>query len=139
MKKTGAWDTERAVALEGALSIAAATVTLTLATDVASTDADVKVSYAKPLTDDENRLEDGDGDGDGVANLTDRAVTNNTAAGHCTGHEAFECAFWQACLTVGAIKSPGGHVSAYGYSRGVGGSLSDTTVEHAGAAHTVVD
>ena len=71
--------TEEDVTLSGTSpSISGATVTLTLATAVVSTDTDVKVSYAKPDSGTDNTLVDANGNE--VATFTDQAVTNNTAA-----------------------------------------------------------
>ena len=73
--------TEAAAALSStAPVISGKTVTLTLATAAAilSTDTGVKVSYTKPSTDSNNRLEDASGNE--VANFTDQPVTNNSDA-----------------------------------------------------------
>ena len=62
VKKTPDGGAEESVALSGAAPvISGATVTLTLAAAVSSTDTEVKVSYTKPTTDDDNRLEDAAG------------------------------------------------------------------------------
>ena len=76
VKKTPAGGAETTLALTGSPSISGRTVTLTLATAAAvtATDTDVKVSYAKPGTDNGNRLEDGAGNE--VADFTDEAVVN---------------------------------------------------------------
>ena len=65
------------VSLTGTPSISGATVTLTLATAVTHEDTDVKVSYTKPSTDNNNRLEDAEGNE--TESFTDQPVTNNTA------------------------------------------------------------
>ncbi len=65
-----------AVTLTETPSISGATVTLTLASAVAQGDT-VTVSYTKPSTDNNNRLEDAAGNE--TADFTDEAVTNNTA------------------------------------------------------------
>ena len=78
VKKTPDGGSEEAVTLTGSPSISDATVTLTLATAVSSTDADVKVSYTKPTTGTDNALKDGN-DND-VADFADQAVTNITDA-----------------------------------------------------------
>ncbi|MCY4059295.1 MAG: cadherin-like beta sandwich domain-containing protein, partial [Gammaproteobacteria bacterium] len=78
VKKTPSGGSETAVALTGSPAINGAAVTLTLATAVVSTDADVKVSYAGPATGTDNRLKDANGNE--VADFTDLAVTNDTAA-----------------------------------------------------------
>ncbi len=64
------------VTLTGTPSISDDTVTLTLASAVAHDDT-VTVSYAKPATDNSNRLEDAEGNE--TASFTDETVTNNTA------------------------------------------------------------
>ena len=77
VKKTPAGSNEETVSLVGPTSISGATVTLTLATAVAHTDTLVKVSYSKPVTDNNNRLEDANGNE--VASFINWAVTNDTA------------------------------------------------------------
>ena len=77
MKKTPSGGSEATVALTGSPTINGAAVTLTLATAVVSTDADVKVSYVRPATGTDNRLKDANGNE--VADFTDLAVTNDTA------------------------------------------------------------
>ena len=77
VKKTPSGGSETTVALTGSPSISGATVTLTLATAVVSTDA-VTVSYAPPTSGTANRLQDAAGNE--VASFTDRTVTNNTVA-----------------------------------------------------------
>ena len=67
---------EQTASLSGSPSISGATVTLTLAAAAAHDDTGVKVSYTKPGTDSNNRLEDGAGNE--VADFADQAVTNNT-------------------------------------------------------------
>ena len=74
VKKTPFGGGEQTVSLSGSLSISGTTVTLTLATGVLSTDTDVKVSYTKPTTGSNNKLEDGAGNE--VASFTNQAVTN---------------------------------------------------------------
>ena len=76
MKKTPSGGSEQTESLSGSPSISGTTVTLTLAAAVAHNDTGVKVSYTKPGTDSNNRLEDGAGNE--VASFTDQAVTNNT-------------------------------------------------------------
>ena len=73
VKKTPAVGSETTLALTGSPSISGSTVTLTLASAAAvtATDTDVKVSYAKPDTDDGNRLEDGAGNE--AADFTDES------------------------------------------------------------------
>ncbi|MYF29013.1 MAG: hypothetical protein F4169_09150 [Gammaproteobacteria bacterium] len=78
VKKTPSGGSEATVALTGSPTINGAAVTLTLATAVVSTDADVKVSYVRPATGTDNRLKDANGNE--VADFTDLAVTNDTAA-----------------------------------------------------------
>ena len=65
------------MALTGSPSISGATVTLTLAAAVVSTDA-VTVSYTRPTSGTANTLQDAAGNE--VASFTDRTVTNNTTA-----------------------------------------------------------
>ncbi|MYK38585.1 MAG: hypothetical protein F4036_12635, partial [Gammaproteobacteria bacterium] len=77
VKKTPSGGSETTVALTGFPSISGATVTLTLATAVVSTDA-VTVSYTPPTSGTANRLQDAAGNE--VASFTDQAVTNDTAA-----------------------------------------------------------
>ncbi|MXZ27171.1 MAG: hypothetical protein F4Y72_02575, partial [Gammaproteobacteria bacterium] len=77
VKKTPSGGSETTVALTGSPSISGATVTLTLATAVVSTDA-VTVSYTPPTSGTANRLQDAAGNE--VASFADQAVTNNTAA-----------------------------------------------------------
>ena len=76
VKKTPSGGSETAVALTGPPSISGATVTLTLAAAVVSTDA-VTVSYTRPTSGTANSLQDAAGNQ--VASFTDRTVTNNTA------------------------------------------------------------
>ena len=75
VKKTPSGGSETTVALTGSPTIGGATVTLTLATAVVSTDT-VTVSYTRPTTGTANNLQDGAGNE--VASFTDRTVTNNT-------------------------------------------------------------
>ena len=75
-----------AVTLGGTPSVSGATVTLTLAAAVAHDDT-VTVSYAKPTTGSNNKLQDAEGNE--TADFTDAAVTNNTAD---TDAPAFESA-----------------------------------------------
>ena len=77
VKKTPSGGSETTVALTGFPSISGATVTLTLATAVVSTDT-VTVSYTAPTSGTANRLQDAAGNE--VASFTDQAVTNNTVA-----------------------------------------------------------
>ena len=77
VKKTPSGGSETAVALTGSPTISGATVTLTLAAAVVSTDA-VTVSYTRPTSGTANTLQDAAGNE--VASFTDRTVTNNTAA-----------------------------------------------------------
>ena len=76
VKKTPSGGSETAVALTGSPTISGATVTLTLAAAVVSTDA-VTVSYTRPTSGTANTLQDAAGNQ--VASFTDRTVTNNTA------------------------------------------------------------
>ena len=78
VKKTPSGGPETTVALAGSPAISGAAVTLTLATAVVSTDAGVRVSYTRPTTGTDNRLEDANGNE--VADFADLAVTNDTAA-----------------------------------------------------------
>ena len=78
LKKTPSGGSEEAVPLTGAPSIDGARVTLTLATAVVSTDADVKVGYTRPTTGTDNTL--GDANGNEVADFADLAVSNETQA-----------------------------------------------------------
>ena len=77
VKKTPAGGAETTLALTGSPSVSGSTVTLTLASApaVTATDTDMKVSYAKPGTDNGNRLEDGAGNE--VADFTDERVFNS--------------------------------------------------------------
>ena len=77
VKKTPSGGSETTVALTGSPAISGATVTLTLAVAVVSTDA-VTVSYTRPTSGTANTLQDAAGNE--VASFTDRTVTNNTAA-----------------------------------------------------------
>ena len=77
VKKTPSGGNEQAQSLSGSPSISGATVTLTLAAAAVHTDTVVKVSYTKPASGSNNKLQDGAGNE--VAGFTDRAVTNNTA------------------------------------------------------------
>ena len=77
VKKTPSGGSQVSVTLSGSPTVSGATVTLTLATAVASTD-DVKVSYTKPATGTDNTLKDSSGNE--VADFADQAVTNETAA-----------------------------------------------------------
>ena len=81
VKKTPSGGSVETVGLSGSPSIDGATVTLTLDEAVASTDR-VTVSYTKPSTDANNRLEDAAGNE--VADFTDAPVTNNTAVDNDT-------------------------------------------------------
>ena len=76
VKKTPDGGIEETVSLTSSPSISGATVTLTLAAAVLSTDGDVKVSYDKPASGSNNLLKDA-ADNE-VASFTDQAVTNNT-------------------------------------------------------------
>ena len=78
VKKTASGGSETAVALADSPSISGARVTLTLATAVVSTDADVKVGYTRPATGTDNALEDANGNE--VADFADLAATNETPA-----------------------------------------------------------
>ena len=78
VKKTPSGGSETTVALGGSPAISGASVTLTLATAVASTDAAVKVSYTRPTTGTDNTLRDANGNE--VADFTDLAATNDTVA-----------------------------------------------------------
>ena len=78
VKKTPSGGSEESVPLTGTPSIDGATVTLTLAAAVVSTDADVKVGYTKPTTGTDNTLRDANGND--VADFADLAVTNETQA-----------------------------------------------------------
>ena len=77
VKKTPSGGSETSVALTGSPAISGATVTLTLAAAVVSTDA-VTVSYTPPTSGTASRLQDAAGNE--VASFTDRTVTNNTVA-----------------------------------------------------------
>ena len=78
VKKTPSGGSEVSVALSTSPAISGATVTLTLAAAVASTDA-VTVSYTRPTSGTANKLEDAVGNA--VASFVDNTVTNNTTAG----------------------------------------------------------
>ena len=78
VKKTPSGGSETTVALSGSPAISGSAVTLTLATAVVSTDAAVKVSYSRPTTGTDNRLEDANGNE--VADFTDLTATNATVA-----------------------------------------------------------
>ena len=58
VKKTPAGGSEQTESLSGSPSISAATVTLTLADVVAHNDTGVKVSYTKPTSGSNNKLQD---------------------------------------------------------------------------------
>ena len=77
VKKTPSGGSEESVGLSGSPAISGATVTLTLAPAVASTDA-VTVSYSRPTSGTANRLEDASGNE--VADFAGWTVTNNTTA-----------------------------------------------------------
>ena len=96
VKKTPSGGSEQTASLSGSPSISAATVTLTLADVVAHNDTGVKVSYTKPTSGSNNKLQDA-ADNE-VTGFTDRAVTNNTAqapaptnlaAGNTTGNYTY--------------------------------------------------
>ena len=76
VERTPQGSTEETVSVSGSPAIGGATVTLTLAATVASTDTDVKVSYAKPGTGTDNRL--ADAAGNETASFTDQPVTITT-------------------------------------------------------------
>ena len=78
VKKTPHGGSEQTVNLSAgaAPAVSGATVTLTLAAALSAGDTGVKVSYAKPSTDNSNRIEDAAGNE--TDSFTDRAVTNNT-------------------------------------------------------------
>ena len=76
VKRTPRGGTEETVRLSGRPAIAGATVTLTLASTVLQTDTGVTVSYAKPATGSNNKLQDDAGNE--VSSFTDRPVTNET-------------------------------------------------------------
>ena len=78
VKKTPQNGSETTQTLTGSPSISGNRVTLTLATAVVSTDTDIKVSYAKPNTDDNNRIKDRAETPNEAASFTDQAVTNVT-------------------------------------------------------------
>ena len=84
VKKTPAGGSEQTVPLHAttAPSISGATVTLTLAEAVVSTDTGVKVSYTRPSTGSDNRLKDAANNE--VATFSAQSVTNNTAAADTT-------------------------------------------------------
>ena len=65
--------------LSGTPSISGTTVTLTLAAAVVAADTDVKVSYTRPDSGTDNKLEDAAGNA--VDSFADQAVTNATAPG----------------------------------------------------------
>ena len=79
VKKTPSGGSETSVALTGSPSISGATVTLTLATAVVSTDTAVRVGYTKPTTGTDNSLRDANGNE--VADFADLSVSNETPAG----------------------------------------------------------
>ena len=76
VKKTPSGGSEQTVTLTGSPSISGKTVTLTLVGHVATTDTDVKVSYTKPTSGTDNKLEDAAGNE--VESFADQAVTNDT-------------------------------------------------------------
>ena len=77
VKKTPSSGTETGVSLSStAPAISGSTVVLTLATAVVPTDGSIKVSYTKPPTGTDNRIEDAAGLE--TDSFTDQAVTNNT-------------------------------------------------------------
>ncbi|MYD99234.1 MAG: cadherin-like beta sandwich domain-containing protein, partial [Gammaproteobacteria bacterium] len=78
VKKTPSGGSETTVVLTGSPTISGSALTLTLAPAVVSTDASVKVSYTRPTTGTDNRLEDANGNE--VADFTDLTVTNATVA-----------------------------------------------------------
>ncbi|MCY3624116.1 MAG: SwmB domain-containing protein, partial [Gammaproteobacteria bacterium] len=94
VKKTPSGGTEETVSLTGSPSISGATVTITLARAVVSTDGDVKVSYSKPTAGTDNALKDVNGNE--VADFADQAVTNVTQAD-------------EAPLTAGFENAPDAH------------------------------
>ncbi len=108
VKKTPSGGSEQTVSLSGSPSISGATVTLTLATAVASTDTDIKVSYTKPTTGTNNKLEDATGNE--VASFTDQTVTNNTGQTSggtvAFGAAAYSAAEGGAGATVTVTLSP---------------------------------
>ena len=85
VKKTPQDGSEETVTLTSSPAISGATVTLTLAAAVLSTDGDVKVSYTKPMSGSNNLLKDA-ADNE-VASFTDRAVTNNTGRTTVSGEQ----------------------------------------------------
>ena len=81
VNKTPSGGSAETVGLSGSPSIDATSVTLTLAQAVVSSD-EVTVSYAKPSSGTDNRLEDAAGNE--VADFADAMVTNTTAMGQPT-------------------------------------------------------
>ena len=79
VKKTPSGGSEATVTLSTTTApvISGKTVTLTLATALASTDGSIKVSYTKPTTGSANKLVDAADNA--TADFTDQPVTNNTA------------------------------------------------------------
>ena len=82
VKRTRA-GTQETVTLTGSPTISNDTLMLTLGNAMVYTDTDVKVSYTKPGTDSNNRLEDAAGNE--VASFTDQSVANNTAVAGSPG------------------------------------------------------
>ena len=78
VKKTPSGGIESTVTLKNAPKIGNATVSLTLDDRVVNTDHGIKVSYTKPTTDDDNRIEDTAGNE--AASFTDQPVTNRTGS-----------------------------------------------------------
>ena len=77
--KTPSGGSATSVALTGSPSISGASVTLTLASAIVASDADIKVSYTKPTTGTENTLQDAYSNQ--VVDFVDLTVTNETNAG----------------------------------------------------------
>ena len=100
---------EQAVTLIGSPSISGKVVTLTLSSEVISSDTDVKVSYTVPVTDNDNRLEDLLGNE--VNGFTDRAVINMAANTPATGEpviEGFYLTGYQLTAGLGTIADADG-------------------------------
>ncbi len=74
VKKTPQGGTEETVMLSGSPSISGTTVALTLESAVLSSDTEVKVSYTKPTTGSNNKLQDSSGNE--VASFSNQPVSN---------------------------------------------------------------
>ena len=111
VKKTPPMSTAQTVSLSGAPSISGATVTLTLAGAVVSSDT-VTVAYTKPGSGSNNKLKDA-ADNE-VATFAAQSVTNNTPAAVCPGDTAPANAIWSTCLTIGVYQPKPHQIHSHG-------------------------